>query len=98
VLRDLVTKALARSAPSLARAPIPRRAEWLPDGEGLAIRVRDGRGFNLWRLPLDGGKVTKLTDFDNVPLRAFEISPDGKRLFFTKGVESSDAVLIGNFR
>ena len=43
-------------------------------------------------------KLTKLTDFDNVPLRAFEISPDGKRLFFTKGVESSDAVLIENFR
>ena len=52
------------------------------------------QGFNLWRLPLDGGKPTRLTDFDNVPLWAFEISPDGKTLFFTKGVESSDGVLI----
>ena len=70
----------------------------MPGGGGLALRVRDGKGFNLWRLPLDGGKPTRLTDFDNVPLWAFEISPDGKTLFFTKGVESSDGVLIENFR
>ena len=100
VRRDIYVMPAAGGAPlaHLERPPGSEQVKWLPDGEGLAIRVRDGRGFNLWRLPLDGGKPTKLTDFDNVPLWAFEISPDGKTLFFTKGVESSDAVLIENFR
>ncbi len=72
--------------------------QWLPDGTGFTVRLRDGRGFNLWRLPLGGGKLTKLTDFDGVNLWDWVISPDGKTLFFTKGAESSDAVLIENFR
>jgi len=74
------------------------KVHWAPDGKALTLRKQEGAGYNLWRLPLDGGPTTRLTDFDGIQLWDYWITPDGKTLFYTQGVETSDAVLIENFQ
>ncbi len=92
----------AEGGAPLARVPRPEgpfsSPKWVPDGEALTLLQKEGDGYNLWRLPLDGSPLERLTDFKDVQIWDYAISPDAKTLFFTKGVENSDAVLIENFR
>jgi len=75
-----------------------RGIQWTPDGRALAYRdTRDGVS-NIWRLPIDGGPATQLTDFKSEIIFHFAWSHDGKQLALARGSVSSDVVLIRDLR
>ena len=53
---------------------------------------------NIWRVALDGGKPVKLTDFKDGIIRSLAWSRDGQQLAISRGTQTSDVVLISNFR
>lgn len=73
-------------------------AQWAPDGRGFVrTEYHDGAG-NLWELPLNGGKPRQLTDFISDRICGFGWSPDGKQLAVCRETQTSDAVLIKDFK
>ncbi len=53
---------------------------WLPDGRGLLITGRENnRFFQLWRMSLPGGELSRITNDLNI-YRNLSVSSDGKRL------------------
>jgi Tol biopolymer transport system component len=71
---------------------------WTPDGRALTyVDTTDGVS-NIWSLPLDGGKPVQLTNFKTDQIFWFNFSRDGKQLVLSRGTETSDVVLIRNFR
>jgi Tol biopolymer transport system component len=66
--------------------------QWTPNGEALAYR--DASGTNIWVQPIDGSPARALTHFTDQTIFAFGWSPDGKRLAVSRGVSSSDIVLL----
>jgi Tol biopolymer transport system component len=71
---------------------------WAPDDKGLLINTMPRDRANVWLQPLDGGRPSKLTDFDELTLLAFDLSRDGKTLVVARGSLSGDAILISGFR
>jgi Tol biopolymer transport system component len=71
---------------------------WATAEEGLLINTMPSDRANLWFQPLDGSPPKKLTDFDELNLFSFDVSPDGKTLALARGALSRDAVLITGFR
>ena len=53
---------------------------------------------NLWSQPLDGGPAKQLTDLKVDRIFRFDISPRGDELAVARGTDSSDVVMISNFR
>jgi Tol biopolymer transport system component len=53
---------------------------------------------NLWIQALGGGPPKQLTNFASESFFSFDWSRDGKRLVYGRGMTSSDAVLINDFR
>jgi len=71
---------------------------WSDDGESLLINsVGDDRA-NLWRLPLDGGELEKLTNFHEPRLSWVAFHPDGESMVFSLTSFERNALLIENFR
>jgi hypothetical protein len=71
---------------------------WTPDGRGLSYIDRAGGVSNVWTLPLDGTAAKPVTDFKDDEIFWFDWSPDGKQLACSRGVVSSDVVLVTDFR
>jgi Tol biopolymer transport system component len=71
---------------------------WSPDGEGLQYILTQNGASNIWEQPINGGEPRQLTAFDSGKIFDFHWSIDGKRLLFTRGEISSDAVLINDLR
>ena len=68
--------------------------------EGATVpyaRTRDGIS-NIYSQPLDGSPSKQVTDFNSGLIFQFAWSHDGKNLICARGVETSDVVLISNFR
>lgn len=72
--------------------------KWAPDGLALTASKRESAGSSLWRLPLSDGPAEKIAEIDADRVGDYLISSDGQTLFYTKLEETSDAVLIENFR
>ena len=71
---------------------------WTPDGRALTyVDTTDGVS-NIWALPLDGGKPVQLTNFKTDQIFWFAFSQDGKQLALSRGTETSDVILIRDFR
>ena len=66
--------------------------QWTPNGDALAYV--DATGTNLWIQPIEGGPPRAVTHFADQTIFAFGWSPDGKRLALSRGVSSSDIVLL----
>lgn len=98
--RFLVVVPAAGGAP-VAEIELPRGPygifRWSSDDRAFIARRQDGDDASLWRLPLDGGPITRIAEFEGAAIWSYWISDDGATLFFTKGEQSSDAVLIENF-
>ncbi len=71
---------------------------WSPDGKSLTYITQRSGVFNVWRQPLDGKPAEQVTQFTSGEIFSFDWTPDGKTLLLAKGEESSDVVLIGDFR
>jgi WD40 repeat protein len=72
--------------------------EWSPDGTRLAIARRVGEATNVWVTAADGSKPMQITRFPNDEIFQLHWSHDGKQVVINAGKNSSDAVLITNFR
>jgi hypothetical protein len=71
---------------------------WTLDGRALNyIDTIDGVS-NIWSLPLDGGKPVQLTDFKTDQIFWFDFSREGKQLALSRGTQTSDVILIRDFR
>lgn len=73
---------------------LPRNIQWTPDGQAITFVDRPSGISNLWSQPLDGGPAKKLTDFKEYQINMFAWSRDGKYLAFSRGLKTSDIVLI----
>ncbi len=69
---------------------------WTSDSK--SIIYINGATAELWQQPIDGGAPTRLLTLSNERLYNFDISPDFQKLAYSLGNESSEAVLIRNFR
>jgi eukaryotic-like serine/threonine-protein kinase len=71
---------------------------WSPDGRAITYVDTTGGVSNIWSLPLDGGKPVPLTDFKTDQIFWFDFSRDGKQLAVSRGTQTSDVILIRDFR
>jgi serine/threonine protein kinase len=71
---------------------------WTPDGRALTYIDTINGVSNIWSLPLDGGKPIQLTDFKTDQIFWFDFSLDGKQLALSRGTQTSDVILIKDFR
>src|ERR1051325_505218 len=69
-------------------------ARWSPDGRALTYADRG----KLWSQPIAGGAPKELIDLGSDDITWFDWSKDGKRLAVARGHQSTDIVLISNFR
>ncbi|HKG21865.1 MAG TPA: hypothetical protein VKC34_08185, partial [Blastocatellia bacterium] len=67
---------------------------------GRALTYVDNRGgiANIWSQPLAGGEPRPLTDFKSDQIFSFAWSRDGRQLACSRGVITSDVVLITDFK
>jgi Tol biopolymer transport system component/DNA-binding winged helix-turn-helix (wHTH) protein len=78
--------------------PAPNYLRWTADGSAvLYLDTIDGVS-NIWSQPLNGGPPTQVTDFKSDRIFSFDWSKDGKRLALARGRESSDIVVITDFK
>jgi serine/threonine protein kinase/Tol biopolymer transport system component len=71
---------------------------WAQNGRALTyIDTRSGVS-NIWSQPLDGGKPTQITDFKADQIFFFDWSSDGKQLATSRGLVTTDVVLISDFK
>jgi Tol biopolymer transport system component len=70
---------------------------WTPDGRAITYVDNRGGASNIWRQPLDGSPARPLTSFKAAQILSFAWSRDGK-LAFSRGILSSDVVLITDVR
>ena len=75
---------------------IPLR--WTADGRAVAYVDTRGGVSNIVAQPLDGGAVKPLTDFKADRIFWFDFSRDGKQVALSRGTQTSDVILIKDFR
>jgi Tol biopolymer transport system component/predicted Ser/Thr protein kinase len=79
--------------------PTPLGAlRWAPEGEAVEYALTRNGVSNIWQQKLTGGPPKQITKFESGLISDFEWSRDGKQLALTRGSESSDVILISNFR
>jgi len=71
---------------------------WAPGGEAIDYELTTNGVSNIWQQNLAGGTPKQITNFESGKIFDFEWSRDGRQLALTRGSESSDVVLISNFR
>jgi len=75
------------------------RISWTPDGRAVAFVDDESGGVgNVWIQPVTSGQPHQLTHFTSDGIQTFAWSPDGRYLAFSRATETTDAVLITNFR
>ena len=88
-------KLLDLPRPSFSGAPGLR---WTPDGRALTFIDTINGVSNIWSLPLDGGAPKQLTEFKTDQIFWFDFSRDGKQLALSRGTQTSDVIVIRDFR
>jgi len=88
-------KVLDLPRPSFNRAAGLR---WTLDGRALTYIDTINGVSNIWLLPLDGGSPKQLTDFKTDQIFWFDFSRDGKQLALSRGTQTSDVILIRDFK
>jgi serine/threonine protein kinase/Tol biopolymer transport system component len=79
--------------PAVAGGP-----HWAPDGKAVEyVLTREGVS-NIWQQKLTGGPPKQITNFKSGLIFAFDWSRDGKQLALARGSQSSNVILISNFR
>jgi serine/threonine protein kinase/Tol biopolymer transport system component len=71
---------------------------WTPDGRALSYVGNTNGVSNIWNQPIDGGPPIQVTNFTADSISTFCWSHDGKQLVITRGVTTTDIVLIKDFR
>ena len=76
----------------------PAGLRWTPDGRALTFIDTTNGVSNIWSLPVDGGTPKQLTDFKTDQIFWFDFSRDGRQLALSRGTQTSDVILIRDFR
>jgi serine/threonine protein kinase/tricorn protease-like protein len=76
----------------------PAGLRWTPDGRALTYIDTINGVSNIWSLPLDGSAPKQLTDFKTDQIFWFDFSRDGKNLAVSRGTQTSDVILIKDFK
>jgi eukaryotic-like serine/threonine-protein kinase len=71
---------------------------WSPDQKSVQYLLTRQGATNVWEQPLAGAPPRPVTDFTSGHIFDYAWSRDGKRLLLAKGEETSDVLLISNFR
>ncbi|MGE0883613.1 MAG: protein kinase [Blastocatellales bacterium] len=71
---------------------------WMPDGKGFVYLDSEDNVYNVWGQALNGGPPKRLTNFKTDRIFYFASSHDGRHLACARGRETSDLVLVSNFR
>ncbi|MFY9559647.1 MAG: protein kinase [Terriglobales bacterium] len=96
-----VAVASAGGGPLQFTRPLPlgsERLRWAPSGKALQYLLTRNGATNLWEQPLTGGEPRQITNFSSGRIFDFAWARDGKQLLLSKGNQSSDVILIRNFR
>lgn len=75
-----------------------RTFRWSPDGKSVVYFESRDRVYNLWRQSLDGGAPIQLTNFSADKIFRFDISREGTKFAFARGSETSDVIMVSDFR
>ncbi len=70
--------------------------EWLTDGRELLILSRDSNGSVLWKFAIETGDATRLKEWPNENVFRMALSPNGKQLFYEKGVSVANVLLLAD--
>lgn len=70
--------------------------DWKTDGKNLFLTTQKNSATTLWLQPIDGKPATKLKDWQNESFFRLNISKDGERLFYEKGVATNSVLLLRN--
>ncbi|MGA9770028.1 MAG: protein kinase [Blastocatellia bacterium] len=71
---------------------------WTRDGSALTYINNQGGVSNIWMQPLAGGAPKRLTDFKSGMIFHFDWSRDGRQLALSRGVFTSDVILLSNVK
>jgi eukaryotic-like serine/threonine-protein kinase len=74
------------------------RLRWSPDQKSIQYLLTRHGATNVWEQPLAGGQPRPVTDFTSGQIFDFAWTRDGKDLLLAKGENTSDVLLISNFR
>jgi len=74
------------------------RPRWAPRGDAIDYILTRNGVSNIWQQRLTGGPPKQVTHFDSGEIFDFEWSRDVSQLALTRGSESSDVILMSNFR
>jgi serine/threonine protein kinase len=75
-----------------------QKIHWSPDQKSIQFLLTRHGATNVWEQPLVGGPPRPVTNFTSGHIFDFSWSRDGKQLLLAKGEETSDVVLVSNFR
>jgi Tol biopolymer transport system component len=81
-----------------ASAGLFANPQWTPGGDAIDYVLTHNGVSNIWRQNLVGGAPKQITNFELGQIFDFDWSRDGRQLALTRGSESSDVVMIRNFR
>ena len=92
----------SEGGPPVKTFPVPNgvitNRRWTSDGRALIYGVTQKGVTNLWSQPIDGSPPKQLTNFASEIIFGFDLSRDGKQVALARGTQSSDVVLISNFK
>ncbi len=71
---------------------------WAPDGKALVYTDTRKRNHNLWSQTLDNNLPKQLTFFESGQISRFDVARDGKGFALSRGNDSSDVVMMSDFR
>lgn len=80
---------------SIAKSRVIR---WSPDSKSVIYIDGKNQIDNLWSQPLDNSDAKQLTDFGSDRIFRFDISKADGKIVVARGSDTSDVVMISNFR
>ena len=91
-----VTGTRQQSFPGVNFASGGAAVQW--DAKGEAVLYVTAERMNIWRQPLAGDPPQKLTNFSDLAVTRFAVSPDGRSIALSRGAVTRDAFIVTNFR
>jgi len=85
-------------APGALYGAAGQMLNWSPNGKSLEYFWSHNGASNIWEQPLDGGQPRQRTFFTSGQISDFSWSNDKKRIFFVRGENSADVVLLTHLR